>query len=493
MIAPSLVVAVPLAALLLTTVLQTRRAERTVAAGGAVATAAAVGAVVLAPRPTAMPTEQLGGWEVPLGIPLAVDGLSAVLLGMTAVVGLAVTAYAIAERRTGAFWPLWFGVWVALNVIYVAADAFTLYVGFEVLALSAVGLVALAGGVALRAALSYLFVAVLGSLLYLLAVALLYADRGTLAFATLSETAGSAPVAAVALALVTVGMMLKCALLPLHGWLPDAHGGAPAPVSPVLSALVVKGALFVLVKVWFTLLPGTGGVTAAGLLGGFGALATVWGAWMAWRQERLKLVVAYSTIAQIGQLFLIFPLATPVGDADPGGLPTAWTGALTLLVAHGLAKAAMFLAAGALAAGHGSDRLSTMAGASARQPVAVAAFALAGLSLAGLPPSLGFTGKFLLLESSVQTGRWYWAVPVVVGGLISAAYVMRVVGLTFDRSPTDAPHGARPATWSREVPAVVLAALVVVLGLTGAGVPDRIAESTPSTAAASMTGSGADR
>lgn len=493
MIPPSLVVVVPLVALLLTTVLQTRRALRSAAAGGAVATAAAVGAVAFAPWRAGLPTEQLGGWAVPLGIPLVVDGLSAVMLGMTAVVGLAVTAYSIAERRTGAFWPLWFGVWASLNVIYVAADAFTVYVGFEVLALSAVGLVALAGGVALRAALRYLFVAVLGSLLYLLAVVLLYADRGTLAFDTLSKTSGSAEVAAVALALVTVGMMLKCALLPLHGWLPDAHAGAPAPVSPVLSALVVKGALFVLVKVWFTVLPGTGGAAAAGLLGGFGAVATVWGAWMAWRQVRLKLVVAYSTIAQIGQLFLLFPLATPAGGDAPARLDMAWVGAFTLLLAHGLAKAAMFLAAGALAAGHGSDQLSILAGASARQPLAVAAFALAGLSLAGLPPSLGFTGKFLLLESSVHTGRWYWAVPIVVGGLISAAYVLRVVGLTLDHSPSDTDHSGRPATLSREVPAAVLAAMVVVLGLTGAGVPDRIADATPSRASASVTGSGADK
>ncbi|WP_409331628.1 complex I subunit 5 family protein [Trujillonella humicola] len=474
---PSLVVAVPLAAVLLTAVLRSAALVRPVAAAGALATAAAVGAVALAPGAT--PRESLGGWEAPLGIPLVVGDLSAVLLVMTAVVGLAVTAYALAERREGAFWPLWFGVWLALDVVFVAADAFTIYVGFEVLALSAVGLVALAGGVALQAALRYLFVTVLGSLLYLLAVALLYADRGTLAFATLAETPGSPAVAAVALAAVTVGMMLKCALLPLHGWLPEAHGGAPAPVSPVLSALVVKGALFVLVLYWFTLLPGTATLPAAGILGSLGAVAALWGAWMALRQERLKLVVAYSTIAQIGQLFLVFPLATPGSGADAAGLRAAWVGAFTLLVAHGFAKAAMFLAAGALAAAHGTDRLPAMAGATARHPLAVAAFALAGLSLAGLPPSLGFTGKYLLLQSSVQTGRWYWAVPLVVAGVMTAAYVFRVVSLTFDRSTVDRPRRRLSESPGREVPAVALAVLAVVLGFTGAGLTGRVADSVP--------------
>ncbi|WP_409329358.1 complex I subunit 5 family protein [Trujillonella humicola] len=252
----SAVVATPLAGVVVLALLRRNPVvARLVAVTTALATAAAVVPVVAGVVREGSRSEVLGGWPAPLGVPLVADGLSAALLAMTALVGLAVTAFAVGERREDAFWPLWLAAWAALNALYVSGDAFNVYVALEVLGLAAVGLVALAGGEALRAALRYLFVAVLGSLAYLLAVALLYADRGGLELALLARTPGEPLVSAVALGLITVGMMLKTALLPLHGWLPPAHGGAPAPVSPILSALVVKGSFYVLVRMWLTVLP----------------------------------------------------------------------------------------------------------------------------------------------------------------------------------------------------------------------------------------------
>jgi multicomponent Na+:H+ antiporter subunit D len=290
------------------------------------------------------PVEVLSaGYAPPLGIALVADGLSAAFLMMTAVVGLLLTVYATGDEtaRGGTmFWALWLALWSSLNAVYLSGDLFNTYVALELMGLSAVGLVALAGRPALPAALRYLVVAVLGSLAYLLGVALVYGELGTLDLRQVGAAAGPQTALAVALALMTVGMALKSALWPLHGWLPGAHGGAPAAVSPALSALVIKASVYVAVRLWSTTLPGVGGAAAAQLLGALGAAAVVWGTLLALRQQRLKLVVAYSTVAQVGYFFLVFPLALG-GDVDPAAARDGWAGALLVALAHGLAKASI--------------------------------------------------------------------------------------------------------------------------------------------------------
>lgn len=416
------------------------------------------------------PVEVLSaGYAPPLGIALVADGLSAAFLMMTAVVGLLLTVYATGDEtaRGGTmFWALWLALWSSLNAVYLSGDLFNTYVALELMGLSAVGLVSLAGRSALPAALRYLFIAVLGSLAYLLGVALVYGELGTLDLRQVGEAAGPQSSLAVALTLMTVGMALKSALWPLHGWLPGAHGGAPAAVSPALSALVIKASVYVAVRLWSTTLPGVGGAAAAQLLGALGAAAVVWGTLLALRQQRLKLVVAYSTVAQVGYFFLVFPLALG-GDVDPAAARDGWAGALLIALAHGLAKASMFMAAGALALAYGTDQLSGLAGAATRRPIAVGALALAGVSLAGLPPSAGFAGKFLVLQSSLASGQWWWAVLVLVGGLFTAAYVGRVLRVLFaDASPDgSALAELRPVPRRMDAAAMVLALLAVAVGL----------------------------
>ena len=130
------------------------------------------------------------------------------------------------------------------------------------------------------------------------------------------------PVAWIAASLMTIGLLAKTALFPLHLWLPPAHAGAPAPGSAVLSALVVKGSFFLIVRLWFDAMPGLMGFASSQMLGTLGAGAVLFGSVLALRQQRLKLLIAYSTIAQIGYLFFIFPLVAgakrTVGQASPG-------------------------------------------------------------------------------------------------------------------------------------------------------------------------------
>jgi formate hydrogenlyase subunit 3/multisubunit Na+/H+ antiporter MnhD subunit len=446
------------------TLLAGRRAARLVPLVTAVALLGVAGALARAVLADGVLRHAVGGWAAPLGIGLRADGLAAAVILLVAVVGAGVTTYARAYLPPGEArraWAPWLFLQAALIALALSADAFNLYVCLELVTFAGVGLMALhpdPGAVA--AALRYLLTALLGSLLYLLGVALLYAQTGTLDLGQLALRVQPGPVAWIAAGAMTAGLALKAALVPLHGWLPPAHAGAPAPVSAALSALVVKAGVLVLLRLWFEAFLPLHTHGAAMLLGALGALAIAWGSVQALRAERLKLVVAWSTVAQLGYLFVALPLA----DAgDPLWSAQAWSGALFQLLAHGLAKAALFLAAGTLIRTVGGDRLADLAGTGGRAPVAWFAVALAGTSLMGLPPSGGFVAKWLLLEAALAQGQWWWAVPMLAGGLLAAAYTFRVLRAPFAEpaSPATTPPAGGALAWAP----LALAACAIALGL----------------------------
>jgi multicomponent Na+:H+ antiporter subunit D len=425
----------------------------------------------------------VGGWGAPLGIELRADGVGASMVLMTALTAPAITVYAIAYYRDPggaakgwrpgpAFWPLWLFLQAALYAVFLSADVFNLYVALEVLTLSAVGLIVLSPELrALSAAMRYLLAAFLGSLGYLFGVALLYAAFGTLDIALLGERLTPGAPAAAALALVTLGLMLKTALFPLHFWLPDAHGNAPAPASAILSALVIKASFYMIVRLWVEVFPAVVSFPAGQMAGGLGALAILWGSLQAIRQHRLKLLVAYSTVSQVGYLFLLLPLAAvPVGGADAAGHAwqrDAWAGGLYHGLSHAFAKASMFMAAGTVMHVLGHDRMEDLLGLARRLPVTVFAFGLSGLTIIGVPPSGGFVAKWLLLRAAVESGQWWWVIVILAGGLLSAGYLFIVLGqaLTPPLALTAEPAGPMPAHHTMEWASMALALLALLLGL----------------------------
>jgi formate hydrogenlyase subunit 3/multisubunit Na+/H+ antiporter MnhD subunit len=317
-------------------------------------------------------------------------------------------------------------IWGALNLIFLAGDLFTLYVGLELLTFAAVPLVCLDGRAeTFQAALRYLFFALLGSVLYLAGTVLIYGAYGTLDIVLLSQRIRPEPVTIIAAALMTVGLLAKTALFPLHLWLPPAHASAPAAASAVLSALVVKGPFFIAVRLWFDVMPNFPAPTARQLLAALGAAAIVFGSILALRQVRLKLLIAYSTLAQIGYLFLMFPLASHSGSAPYNGI--ALSGGILQAMSHATAKAAMFMSAGLIYAALGHDRIAGLSGAGRVLPVTVLAFALGGVALMGVPSSGAYLAKDLLLQASDETGQWWWAVIIQAGGIFTGAYLVLVL------------------------------------------------------------------
>ncbi|MCP3425725.1 hypothetical protein NBM05_06780 [Rothia sp. AR01] len=545
-------VLLPLLAAALLALLPAAR-RRAVGCGAAVATA---GLVLLTVREVSAGRTvevALGGHRAPLGIALYADGLSALFLAMTAVVGLVVCGYAalvpastgmravavrdrarataaavgrgnpaagpasrrvrrvriaprvpsvrIPEWRGGSgvpgesgepggrvrwtasnpgFWPLWLACWAGLNAVFVSGDLFNTYVGLELVGLSAVGLVALGGRGAWEAALRYLFIAVAGSILFLIAAGLIVAATGTLDLRLAAEVVAADQrthgTALLALVLLTLGLCLKLALMPLHAWLVPAHAGSPSAVSPLMSALVIKASLFVLLRCWIWLVgsgfgdtigpaaqvAGTDQAAATWLgwvLGALGTLALLAGGLLALRQTRLKPLIAYSTVAQVGYWFLLFPILVDPASAtledravttlaEASVVPAAIGGAVALALGHGLAKAALFLAAGFLKDRYGTDEIEALHGAGRRHPALVMAIGLATVGLVGLPLSLGFAGKWQLATAAVASGHYWMLAVLVAATLLTAAYLLKVLAallMDADDSISDlvaAPRGA---------------------------------------------------
>jgi multicomponent Na+:H+ antiporter subunit D len=467
-----LAIVLPVAGVLLSLALGGRHAERIalilMPAGLAVAVAIATGVW----RTQNVLQYSIGSWDPPLGVAFRADGLSAAMIVTAALLICGIGLFARAQFRSprGAevraplvFWTLLLAVWGALNGVFIGDDLFNLYVALELLTFAAVPLVSLDGRAeTLAAALRYLLFALLGSILYLLGTVLLYGAYGTLDIVLLSRRIHAEPVAWAAVSLMTAGLLAKAALYPLHLWLPPAHAGAPAAASALLSGLVVKAPFFLVVRLWFDIMPGLPEHAAAQVLGALGAAAIIFGSVLALRQARLKLLIAYSTVAQIGYLFLVFPLALRPETGHPWAT-AAWTGGILQAISHAFAKAAMFMAAGLIAEALGHDRVAGLAGIGRALPITVFAFGLGGVSLMGLPPSGGFVAKAMLLTAAVAEGQWWWAVIVLTGGLLAAGYVFLVLARALGE-PIEPLRLLTTISSGRQAVVVALAMCAVLLG-----------------------------
>jgi formate hydrogenlyase subunit 3/multisubunit Na+/H+ antiporter MnhD subunit len=231
----------------------------------------------------------------------------------------------------------------------------------------------------------------------------------------------------------------------------------------VLSALVVKGSFFIAVRLWFDAMPNLPGQAAAQLLSALGAAAILLGSVVALRQRRLKLLIAYSTLAQIGYLFLMFALAIDPASARLAS-GDALAGGILQTITHATAKAAMFMAAGLIYGALGHDRIAGLGGIGRVSPLGVLAFGLAGLALMGVPPGGAALAKDLLLHAAAETGQWWWAWVLHAGGVLTSSYVFLVIVHALAPAEQPVPPRAR-APLLAEGAVLALALVALSLGL----------------------------
>mgnify|MGYP001332330514 CR=1 FL=1 len=412
----------------------------------------------------------MGGWPAPYGIELRFDALSAATV-FVALIYLLVLVYSrrYAEAAIPAHRRPWYYSLLMVNLgglvgFVCAGDLFNLFVFMELASVSSYALVAAGGGrVAALAALKYLLAGAVSSVLILFSIGVLHALTGSLNIADvaarLAATGAGAP-AALALGGLTAGFMVKAALFPLHLWLPDAHASAPSPVSAILSGLVVNIGIIG----WLRILPIFSGLETMALgmvyeaLAWLGAVAIIAGALAALFQQDIKLMLAYSTVSNIGYIVLGLGLAHPV----------AATGATVHVLNHALIKSTLFLAAGALIHQTGYRTLHDLRGAGRVMPWTCLALSIGVLAVVGLPPTAGFLGKWYIALGALEAGRPVFAVALLAGALLIFFYYVRILNAFYFRAPAqERMLSVREAPLSMLLPVLLLAALCVLGGLYG--------------------------
>jgi multicomponent Na+:H+ antiporter subunit D len=412
----------------------------------------------------------LGGWAAPWGIEVGVDGPVAFMLGTVTLLSLVSLGYAYAglqdevgEKALRWFWTLCLLLVASMMGIVMARDLFNLFVFVEIASLAACGIVSVKGdGPALESTLRYLILSALGTGALLFGVALTYMATGHLNMVFISGAMAGALARYpgniyAALGFITVGLGVKAALFPLHTWLPDAHSDAPTPSSALLSGLVVKVFAFAYWRVLtMAMAPALSAVPVEGFVVVLGAMATVAGSVLAAVQHDIKRLLAYSTVAQVGCIFIGFGL----------GGQQAVTGALLHVLYHGAMKAGLFLAAGSVIVATGKRSVEDMAGLGKTLPVPMAVFLVMALSMVGIPPLAGFNSKWYMVMGALEQGQPLVAIILVLSSALTLVYMYPVLARAYFMA------GRAPALtvgWPSQVPMLVLAALVVILGFVPAG------------------------
>ena len=406
-----------------------------------------------------------GGWAAPLGIAWLNDPLAAIMvLTMTAIALLSlVFGHAVVRPKlaTSLHYYTLINLFVASLVgIIFAADLFNIFVFLEVAALTGYALVGAAGGKALVYAFRYLLLGSFGATLYLLGVAYLYAATGTLNMADLAtripDLITSTAVVG-GLIFLFLGLSIKMALIPLHGWLPGAYANAPSSVAPLLASTVTKVSLVAWVRIEYALIaPGTvvSHVPVLVLLEDIGILAAIVGGALALVQTDIKRMFAYGGISHIGLILLGVSL----------GNSTAMAGGLFYLINDAIMQATLFMIAGAVLYYHRARTLDDLKGVTHRSPWLTGALVVVAVSMVGLPPTGGFFGKWNIVLGALEAEHYLAVFAVLASTLLTLGYFLRLFSSWFHQPVTTETEPTAIAIPVR-VSLCIASVALIVLGL----------------------------
>jgi len=368
---------------------------------------------------------KVGNWMPPIGITLVLDGLTCFMLITVNIVAFFVNVYAVnyMTRYTARwkFYTLFLLMVAGMNGVVITGDLFNLYVFLEIAAIASYALVAF--GIEheeLEASFKYAVMGSVASTFILLGIVFIYSHTSTLNMADIGRVLmgkESAGMLKFVFPMLMVGFGLKAALVPFHAWLPDAHPSAPAPISAMLSGVLIKSlGVYAMVRIFYNVI----GVNAdiSQILMFLGAISMVVGVFLAIGQWNLKRLLAYHSISQIGYVVLGIGLGTPLGIL----------GGLFHLFNHSVFKSLLFLNSGAVEYSAGTKNLKEMGGLSEKMPVTCGTSLIASMSIAGIPPFNGFWSKLIIIIACVEAGRLgyaFWAVLASVLTLASFTKVMK--------------------------------------------------------------------
>ncbi len=415
----------------------------------------------------------LGGWSSPVGIGIEyrLDLLAALVALFVSLVGFATALYSytslhreIPQHKYALFNAAFLLCLAGLLGITVTADVFNLFVFLEISSLSSYALISMGRRrAALLASFRYLVMGTIGATFLLIGIGLLYAHTGTLNMSALHKVlpayVDKASIQA-SLAFILLGLAIKSALFPLHLWLPNAYTHAPSAVSAFLAGTATKVSIYALIRFIYSVYGGSFVITQEHI--GIAMItlsvpAMLFGSVLAIRQQDLKRMFAYSSVAQIGYLFLGIGLSTIAG----------LSATLTHSFNHALIKSALFMSLGCIVYRLGSADIDGLRGLARQMPWTMAAFVGAGLALIGVPLTAGFISKWALLRATLTADYWPLAVLILLTSLLAVVYVWRVVEAAYFKPADAAPAaaGVREAPLGLLLPTWLLVALCFYFGL----------------------------
>ena len=399
----------------------------------------------------------LGGWDAPWGIEYRIDSLNAYVLLIVSSISTLVMAACyrsvareIPERKLPLYFSAYLLCFAGLLGIAATGDAFNVFVFLEISSLATYALIAMGHDKrALWASYRYLVMGTIGATFILIGIGLMYVSTGTLNMLDLAERLPQSPDAntiMTAFAFMIVGICLKLAMFPLHLWLPNAYTYAPSMVTVFLAATATKVAVYLLIRFCYTVFGWEVATSIVPLNAIFlilGLVGVISASLVAVFQDNVKRLFAYSSVAQIGYMVVGIGIGTAIG----------LQATLLHLFNHALMKGALFMALAAVMYRIGTTAIADFKGLGKRMPWTSAAIVLGGLSLIGVPLTVGFVSKWYLVLAALDVGAWYVAALVLIGSLIALFYVWRIIEIAY----LTAPDPDRPAQSVRgEAPLSIL-------------------------------------
>ena len=416
----------------------------------------------------------VGKWTIPFGINLVLDGLSSLMLLVVSLVSAAAMFFSVRymEQYTAKakYLSLFMLMVAGMNGVILSGDMFNLFVFLEIASIASYALVGFGTEhEELEASFKYMVLGSIASMFVLFGVGLVYGNTGSLNMAYISEAiAGSGPNVGLsfALALFIAGFGLKAALVPFHAWLPDAHPSAPAPISAMLSGVLIKAlGVYAIARIVFNVF----GITIAvgWLLVVLGLLSMLTGAFLAMRQWDFKRLLAYSSISQIGYVVLGLGLGGLIlaRGGKVGWASLAILGGLFHLANHAVYKSLLFLTSGSVEMSTGTRQLKEMGGLAEKLPITRATCTVASASIAGVPPFSGFWSKLVLVIAAIQGGFYWVAAVIVFVSLCTLLMYLKVQRYAFLGELPENMQQIKEQRGSMLVAMVVLAILCVFMGL----------------------------
>ncbi|WP_026375242.1 monovalent cation/H+ antiporter subunit D family protein [Aestuariibacter salexigens] len=380
---------------------------------------------------------ELGGWQPPWGIVYTIDSLNALVALIVSGIAAATMLYAprsvekeIPDHLIPMFYAMFQLCLLGLLGIALTGDVFNLFVFLEISSLSSYALISLGKNrKALFASFNYLILGTIGATFFLLGVGMLYAASGSLNMADIQTRFAefeNLQLVSTALMFIVVGIALKAAVFPLHSWLPASYSYAPSTVSIFLAATATKVAVYALIRCLFDVFPMQYWLEMLPtIMITLGSVAVIYGSVRAIQQTGMRRLLAYSSVAQIGYMII------GIGLINESGM----TSTLLHLFNHALMKAALFMVAGIYLLRANSTELDDLYGLGKDMPYAFSAMVIAGLSLIGVPGTVGFISKWYLLEGAMQTDHWGVVIVILVGSILAIAYVWKLVEALYFAAP----------------------------------------------------------